>query len=237
MALEFFDKAREVMEKLEQTQGENIRRAALLISEAIRGGGILQAYGSGHSYAGAIEVCGRAGGLIPSKVIGEPQYGEFEGVEGNAFYVMRKVDIRPQDVFILISNSGRNPMTIEMADYIKKKGNPLIVVTALEVSKASTSRHSSGKLLYEFADVVLDNQSQFGDAALDIGDLMQKCAGRPLSLGVSCFSRPCTKQSATWWRMVTCRRFTKVQTSMAARNSTMHWKISMPTGYGINKRK
>ena len=70
----------------------------------------------------AIEVCGRAGGLIPSKLIGEPQFGEFEAVEGNAFYLMRKVDIRPDDIFILISNSGRNPMTIEMADYIKKKG-------------------------------------------------------------------------------------------------------------------
>ena len=135
MGLEFFDKAREVMQKLESTQKENIHKAALLISESIRNGGILQAYGSGHSYAGAIEVCGRAGGLIPSKLIGEPQFGEFEAVEGNAFYLMRKVDIRPNDIFILISNSGRNPMTIEMAEYIKKKGNPLIVVTALEVSK------------------------------------------------------------------------------------------------------
>lgn len=64
-----------------------------------------------------------------------------------------------------------------MAEYIKKKGNPLIVVTALEVSKASTSRHSSGKLLYEFADVVLDNQSQFGDAALDIEGFDSKVGG------------------------------------------------------------
>ena len=120
MGLEFFDKAREVMQKLESTQKENIHKAALLISESIRNGGILQAYGSGHSYAGAIEVCGRAGGLIPSKLIGEPQFGEFEAVEGNAFYLMRKVDIRPNDIFILISNSGRNPMTIEMAEYIKK---------------------------------------------------------------------------------------------------------------------
>ena len=177
MELEFFDKAREIMEKLENTQRDNIHRAALLISESIRSGGILQAYGSGHSYAAAIEVCGRAGGLIPSKLIGEPQFGEFEAVEGNAFYLMRKVDIRPDDIFILISNSGRNPMTIEMADYIKKKGNPLIVVTALDVSKASVSRHSSGKLLYEFADVVLDNQSQFGDAALDIRGLDCKVCG------------------------------------------------------------
>lgn len=177
MGLEFFDKAREVMEKLEATQHENIHKAALLISESIRNGGILQAYGSGHSYAAAIEVCGRAGGLIPSKVIGETQYSEFEAVQGNAFYVMRKVNINPNDIFILISNSGRNPMTVEMADYIKKKGNPLIVVTALDVSKASTSRHSSGKLLYEFADVVLDNQSQFGDAALDVQGLDTKVCG------------------------------------------------------------
>lgn len=99
MGLEFFDKAREIMEKLENTQRDNIHRAALLISESIRSGGILQAYGSGHSYAAAIEVCGRAGGLIPSKLIGEPQFGEFEAVEGNAFYLMRKVDIRPDDIF------------------------------------------------------------------------------------------------------------------------------------------
>lgn len=177
MGLEFFDKAREIMEKLENTQQENIHKAAMLISESIRNGGILQAYGSGHSYAGAIEVCGRAGGLIPSKLIGETQYSEFESVEGNAYFVMRKVDIQPNDIFVLISNSGRNPMSIEMADYIKKKGNPLIVVTALDISKSSTSRHSSGKLLYEFADVVLDNQSQFGDAALDIEGFDSKVCG------------------------------------------------------------
>ena len=49
MAFEFFDKAKEVMKKLENTQQENIHKAALLISESIRSGGILQAFGSGHS--------------------------------------------------------------------------------------------------------------------------------------------------------------------------------------------
>lgn len=177
MSLEFFDKAKEIMEKLENTQQENITAAAKLISESIRNGGILQAFGSGHSYAGAIEVCGRAGGLIPSKQIKDRSEGIYESVEGNAYFLMRCVDIHPSDIFILISNSGRNPLTIEMADYIKKKGNKLIVVTALDVSKASTSRHSSGKLLYEFADVVLDNQSQFGDAALDVEGFDSKVCG------------------------------------------------------------
>lgn len=177
MGLEFFDKAKEVMEKLETSQAENIHAAALLISDAIRNGGILQAFGSGHSYAGAIEVCGRAGGLIPSKLIRDKAEGMYESVEGVAPFLMRCVDIKPNDIFILISNSGRNPMSIEMAEHIKKKGNKLIVCTALEISKSSTSRHSSGKLLYEFADVVLDNQSMFGDAALQVEGMDSRVCG------------------------------------------------------------
>lgn len=177
MGLAYFDKAREIMEGLENAQRDNIRRAAGMISESVRKGGILQAFGSGHSYAGAIEVCGRAGGLIPSKQIKDRSEGIYESVEGNAYFLMRCVDIQPYDIFILISNSGRNPLTIEMADYIKKKGNKLIVVTALEVSRSSSSRHSSGKLLYEFADVVLDNQSTFGDAALTVEGFDGKICG------------------------------------------------------------
>ena len=38
MGLEFFDKAKEIMEKLEETQGEHIHEAAGLISESIRNG-------------------------------------------------------------------------------------------------------------------------------------------------------------------------------------------------------
>ncbi len=177
MSFEFFDKAREVMTKLEESEGQSIHEAAMLISEAIRKGGILQAFGSGHSYAGAIEVCGRAGGLIPSKIIRDKAEGKYESVEGNAKFLMREVDVSPKDIFILISNSGRNPMSIEMADIIKKKGCKLIVVTALEVSKNSTSRHSSGKRLYEFADVVLDNHSEFGDAALTVQGFDAKVCG------------------------------------------------------------
>lgn len=177
MAFEFFDKAEECMEKLKNTQGGNIHNAALLISESIRNGGILQAFGSGHSYAGAIEVCGRAGGLIPSKIIRDHSDGIFESVEGNAYYLMRQVDVRPEDVFIIISNSGRNPLSIEIAEYVKKKGCKVIVVTSLDISKSSASRHSSGKLLYEFADVVLDNQSEFGDAALEIEGFDTKVCG------------------------------------------------------------
>ena len=82
--MEFFDKAKEIMAELEKDEHEHIHEAAILVSESIRNGGIIQAFGSGHSYAGAIEVCGRAGGLIPSKVIRDRSDGMFEAVEGNA---------------------------------------------------------------------------------------------------------------------------------------------------------
>ncbi|MFB6469211.1 SIS domain-containing protein [Cytobacillus sp. Hz8] len=177
MGLEFFDKARELTDKLERTQAENIHKAAQIVAEGIMNGGITQAFGSGHSYAAAIEVSGRAGGLISSKVIMDPAGGMYESVEGVGTLLTHRLQIKPNDVFFLISNSGRNPMGIELAKWIKDHGNKLIVVTALEASKKSTSRHSSGKLLYEFADVILDNCSEFGDAALNIDGLETKVCG------------------------------------------------------------
>lgn len=66
-------------------------------------------------------------------------------IEGVGTKFMEQVDIRDNDCFVLISNSGRNPMSIEIADIVKQKGNKIIVVTSLDVSKTMTSRHSSGK--------------------------------------------------------------------------------------------
>src|SRR5699024_1887790 len=90
---------------------------------------------------------------------------------------MKRVHLDPRDIIFLISNSGRNPQPIEIAEYAKNNGNKIIVVTALEVSKKSTSRHTSGKLLYEYGDVVLDNRSRFGDAALQVSGLDTKISG------------------------------------------------------------
>lgn len=177
MGLEFFDEARRLADKLEETQGDNISKAAEYVAESIMNGGIVQAFGSGHSYAAAIEICGRAGGLIPSKVIMDPAGGMYEAVEGVGNVLIKRAELKENDIVFLISNSGRNPFSIEIAEWVKSRGCKLVVVTALEVSSASSSRHSSGKLLYEFADVVLDNCSAFGDAALSVEGLDTKVCG------------------------------------------------------------
>lgn len=165
---DYFDLIDIKLKEIRSLEKENIKAAAKIVSESIMSGGILQSFGSGHSYAGAIEVAGRAGGLICSKVIEDPSKGQFEGIEGVGTLLMRKVDIRKEDVLIIVSNSGRNPLTIEIAENARARGAKIIAVTSLEVSKATKSRHSSGKRLFELADVILDNHSIDGDCALKI---------------------------------------------------------------------
>ena len=44
----------------------------------------------------------------------------------------------------------------------------MVVITSLDMSKSTTSRHASGKRLYELGDYVLDNGGMPGDAAIDV---------------------------------------------------------------------
>lgn len=177
MSNKYFEVVSNMLGDLEETQAENIKQAGELVAECIMKGGILQAFGSGHSYAAAIEVCGRAGGLIPSKCIIDPSGGMYEMVEGVGSQLVKRLDLRENDCLVLISNSGRNPLGIELAEYAKSKKTKIIVVTSLDVSKTLTSRHSSGKNLYEFADVILDNRGVEGDAAIEVSGLPVKVCG------------------------------------------------------------
>jgi uncharacterized phosphosugar-binding protein len=65
-----------------------------------------------------------------------------------------------------LSTSGRNPVPIDVALTPKNKGAYTIVITSLEYSLSQPSRHQSGKLLYEVADLVINNYSIKGDAIL-----------------------------------------------------------------------
>ena len=155
-------------------EDENIRRAGELVAQSVMSGGILQAFGSGHSYAAAVEICDRAGGLVPAKVLREPSFGDYERIEGVGQQFCSSVDVEANDVAVIVSTSGRNPMVIEVADFFNHNHVPVIAVTSLEPSRTLSSRHSSGRLLYQMADVVLDTHGTLGDAALDVTGLPER---------------------------------------------------------------
>lgn len=72
MTLAFFEECKKLTETLEKYETENITKATQIVADGIMNGGITQAFGSGYSHAAALEISGRAGGLIPSKLILDP---------------------------------------------------------------------------------------------------------------------------------------------------------------------
>jgi uncharacterized phosphosugar-binding protein len=169
------------LERVIETQTDNISRAAALVVEAIRNEGIIQVFGTGHSRSIAMEIAGRAGGLVPANALSIKDlvmYGAtapadildptIERDPGLAQRILDLADTHPEDVFIVASNSGGNGSVVELALLAKERGHQIIAVTSLEHSRQVVSRHPSGKRLFEIADVVIDNCGVFGDAALPL---------------------------------------------------------------------
>ena len=102
---------------------------------------------------------------------GQRQALFLENVPGYAEVILRNFTFDPQDCMIVFSNSGTNILPIEMALGAKLRELPVIAITSLDHSKVSPSKHSSGKRLFEIADVVIDNCDPPGDAVVDIPGL------------------------------------------------------------------
>jgi uncharacterized phosphosugar-binding protein len=174
-SVRYHEIARDLIDRIASTQNDKIRQAADMIADHISKGGILYLLGSGHSLATAMEAHDRAGGLAPVDVIYDPLFGRAERLEGYAECLLKKYNIPSGGVVVIISNSGRNALPIEMALHCKANGIRTIAITSLAHSKAVTSRHSSGKRLFEIADIVIDNCGVAGDAALQIDGLQGMC--------------------------------------------------------------
>ncbi|HLR08762.1 MAG TPA: SIS domain-containing protein [Bacillota bacterium] len=192
---QYFDEIRKILEKVETEEKDNIDEAVSVITEAILNKQSLFSFGASHAGILTQELFYRAGGLINFNPIfgkelmldNEPVTltSEVERLEGYGTLLAQKTPFSEGDVLILHSVSGRNPSTIEMALEAKKKGVKTIGVTNLEYSKSVSSRHSSGKNLYEIVDVVIDNHGHIGDAACDIEGLNQRVAPSSTVVGAT----------------------------------------------------
>lgn len=153
-----------------------------MLTDCIRGGGVIQAFGTGHSQAFAMEIAGRAGGLIPANAIrltdlalyGSLRAAQLSGsdLERNPAVVDELVTLyplHPADVFIIASNSGVNGSVVGLALKAKAAGHRVIAVTSLEHTMAVTPKHPSGKRLSDVADIVIDNRAPYGDTTVELG--------------------------------------------------------------------
>ncbi|WP_084959103.1 sugar isomerase domain-containing protein [Thermoactinospora rubra] len=176
----FAERALELARQVAESQAEAVGKAAGLLVASLRAGGVVNAFGSGHSEAIAMEIAGRAGGLVPSNRLTPRDlvlYGgasldiltpELERDPDVAHRVYELAPVAPEDAFVLISSSGVNGAVVELARIVKDRGHPLIALTSIRHSTQMTSRHPSGLKLLDLADVVLDNGAPYGDAILEL---------------------------------------------------------------------
>lgn len=177
---DYIEGLRSILERIKHEQAENIARAGDLVADALGAGGVIHTFGTGHSHLIADEAFFRAGGIAAVNPIlderliflkGALESTRAERETGLARELTEKEDIESHDVAIIISNSGRNAATIEMALEMRGRSVKVIAITSLEQSRVLTSRHPSGQRLFEVADLAVDNCVPPGDALLALPGL------------------------------------------------------------------
>ena len=166
-----------ILEEIRTTQLDAIREAGQMVAAALASGGIVHAFGSGHSHMIAEEAFFRAGGLAPVHPIFDPRLQFLEGAmestraereRGYARRILEREELHPEDVAIVISNSGRNAVPVEMAEEMRARGVKVIAITSVRQSQVLAARTVSGKRLFEAADLAIDNSVPEGDALLEL---------------------------------------------------------------------
>jgi uncharacterized phosphosugar-binding protein len=175
--LPYFDAITKLLARAEATNAATIAQCADILARSLAAGGVLHAFGTGHSHVLAEELFHRAGGLVPVNSLLDARLMLHEGtmaatlterLPGYAEAILSRYSLMAGEVMIVASNSGRNAVPIEMALGAKARGLYVIALTSVAHSSSQTSRHASGKRLFEVADAVLDNCGEVGDTALPL---------------------------------------------------------------------
>ena len=182
---DYLAQCRRILEAV-AAQEEAIERAADWFSASILAGRMVHLFGSGHSRMMVEEMWPRYGsfpGFNPivelsltfhNPVVGpngQRQAMFLENVPGLAEQILRNFDLSEADSALVISSSGCNVVSIEIAEGFQKRGIRVVAIVSKAHSDASTSRDPRGLKLPDFADLVLDTGAPVGDAMVYVDGL------------------------------------------------------------------
>ena len=176
-ATAYMNRALSILSQVQQSQLPALEAAGRKIADVVAAGGLVHIFGTGHSHLIAEEIVSRAGGLLAINAILEPSVMLHEGAAkssamektpGVARVLLDTQPVAAGDVMIVVSNSGRNALPVEMAELSRERGLYVIALTSLGHSRSVASKAPSGKRLFEVADLVIDNGGVPGDAVLEV---------------------------------------------------------------------
>lgn len=143
--------------KARTTQKEAVKKAGKIIADAVT---------QGHS----IYLSGICHGIE------RDFYYRGGGVSFYQLYDKEKTELKPGDVLLVSSVSGRTESVVELAYNSMQIGVKVIAFTSMEYATVVEPIHSSGKKLYEFVTHVIDNCAPAAEAMLEVEGIEAKFA-------------------------------------------------------------
>lgn len=189
LALEWLKNARAVMSKIEDTQLDKIKEAAILMADSIEAGRWVHTFGCGHATIPIEEMYPRIGGFVGfhpmvelpltffTRITGEMGVHQFlflERAEGYGDAIMKSYNFDKRDTMWLFSHTGINNVNIDVALKAKEMGMKVVVFGSASESVGKKTRHSCGKTLFELADIVVDSCAPLTDASVPLKNHFDK---------------------------------------------------------------
>jgi len=189
LAKQWLSNARCIMDKIEQTQMDNIRMAAEAMADTIECNRWVHTFGCGHATLPVEEMYPRIGGFVGfhpiielpltffTHITGEMGVHQFvflERVEGYGVEIMKGYNFDKRDIMWLFSHSGINNVNIDIALEARQKGMKIIVFGSAEAAKGKKTRHSCGKTIFDLADIIVDTCVPIEDASVNLKNHQDK---------------------------------------------------------------
>ena len=185
----------ETIKRAWEEQRDTVDALAAAIRTTLQEGHSVYIFGCSHAGILAEEVFYRTGGLAVINPIFFPgmmlntrpitMTSQLERQDGLGRVILDANRVSAGDLLILHSVSGRNNVPVEMALECAARGAKTAAITNIAYSSAVTSRHPSGKRLFECCDIVLDNFGCIGDAAVTPEGLPERIGPTSTAVGTA----------------------------------------------------
>ena len=191
----YLDNVTATIEQARVTQRDALHEGARLLCDVTLAGGNIFAFGCSHAGLLALELYYRTGGLATINPIRAPGLNldadpatltsQIERLDKYGVYIADMMPIQENDAVIIHSVSGRNNVTIDFAISVKEKGAKIIALTNMNTTTVQPSRHPSGKNLYQFADILIDNCGCMGDSSMVVPGMPEKVGPTSTAVGAA----------------------------------------------------